>query len=184
MSNKAYESPIAEIPKHTFNTGENKFAVQFTESRERVAGYIQRGGMKESYLVAKTIRTGAAQTIALPSPVNANAPDKADLEVICVEVVKLIAKRRQKLKESLKKGYAMVYNQCLQEVQDKLKATKDWDVMQSEQLLHKLIRRIKRICVGFDDHKQSVFNLVQSLRTLFLYSQSGKETVEEYTRNF
>ena len=57
-------------------------------------------------------------------------------------------------------------------------------MVQSEQSLHKLIKRIEKICVGFDDHKQSVFNLVQSLKTLFLYSQSEKETVEEYTRNF
>ena len=38
--------------------------------------------------------------------------------------------------------------------------------------------------MGFDDHKQEVFNLVQSLKTLFLYAQSDKETVEEYGRNF
>ena len=56
--------------------------------------------------------------------------------------------------------------------------------MQSEQSLHELVRRIEKICVGFDDHKQSVFNLVQSLKTLLLYSQSENETVEEYTRNF
>ena len=29
---KAYESPITEIAKNTFNTGENKFATQFTKS--------------------------------------------------------------------------------------------------------------------------------------------------------
>ncbi len=66
----------------------------------------------------------------------------------------------------------------------KLKATKDWDVVQSEQSLHELIRRIEKKCVGFDDHKQSVFNLVQSLKMLFLYSQSEKETMEDYSRNF
>ena len=38
--------------------------------------------------------------------------------------------------------------------------------------------------MGFDDHKQLVFNLVQSLKTLFLYSQLENERVEEYTRNF
>jgi hypothetical protein len=65
-----------------------------------------------------------------------------------------------------------------------LKATKDWVVVQSEQSLHELVRRIEKICVGFEDHKQSVFNLVQSLKTLLLYSQSENETVEEYTRNF
>jgi hypothetical protein len=166
---KVYESPITEIAKHTFNTGENKFATQFTELQERVAGYVQRGGMEESYLVAKTIRKGVAQTIALTPPVDTNAPDKADLELIRVEVVKSVAKRRQKLEESLKKGYATVYDQCLQEVRDKLKATKDWVLVQSEQSLHELVRRIEKICVGFDDHKQSVFNLVQS----------ENETVEE-----
>ena len=49
---------------------------------------------EESYLAAKTIRTGAAQTIALPPPYNANAPDKVDLDVIRVKVVKSVKKRR------------------------------------------------------------------------------------------
>ncbi len=38
--------------------------------------------------------------------------------------------------------------------------------------------------VNHTSHKQSVFNLVQSLKTLFLHTQSEKETVEEYARNF
>jgi hypothetical protein len=81
--------------------------------------------MDESYLVAEIIRMGTAQTIALPPPIDKNAPDKADLEVIHVEVVKSVAKRRQKLEESLKKRYATVYDQCSQEVRDKLNAAMD-----------------------------------------------------------
>ena len=38
--------------------------------------------------------------------------------------------------------------------------------------------------MGFDDHKQEIFNLVQALKTLFLYTQCEKETVEEYSHNF
>jgi hypothetical protein len=95
--------------------------------------------------------------------------------------VKTIAKRRLKLSDALKKGYATVYNQCLQEVKDKLEATDDWEATpQRDQLLHELISKIERICVGFNNHKQEVFNLVQALKTLFLYSQSDKETVEQY----
>ncbi len=60
--------------------------------------------MEESYLVAKTIRTGMAQKMVLPAAVDPNAPDKADLELIWVKVVKTVAKRQQKLEESLKKG--------------------------------------------------------------------------------
>ena len=90
---KAYESLITEISKYTFNTGENKFAAQFTESCKQVAGNVQRSGMEESYLVAETIRTGTAQTIALPAAVDPNDPEKADLELIRTEVVKSVAKR-------------------------------------------------------------------------------------------
>ncbi len=61
---------------------------------------------------------------------------------------------------------------------------KDWETVQATQFLNELIKKIKKICVGFDNHKQLVFNLVQSLKTLFLYTQLEKDTVEEYARNF
>ena len=70
-----------------------------------------------------------------------------------------------------------MYNQCSQEVKDKLEGTDDWESIQKSQSLHDLVNKIKRICVGFDDHKQEVFNLVQALKTLFLYTQTNKETV-------
>ncbi len=54
---------------------------------------------------------------------------------------------------------------------------------QKEQSLHDLISEVEKICVGFGDHKQEVFNLVQALRALFLYTQNKKNTVEEYGRN-
>jgi hypothetical protein len=101
-----------------------------------------------------------------------------------LEKVKSITKRRQKLEDALKKGFATVYSQCSQEVRDKVENTIDWDKTQKEQSLNKFIQKIERICVGFNDHKQEVFNLVQSLKTLFLYTQSEKDTVEENGRNF
>ena len=55
--------------------------------------------------------------------------------------------------------------------------------MQNYQSLHQLILKIERICVGFDDHKQKVYNLVQAMKTLFLYTQTDKESVEDYSRN-
>ena len=69
------------------------------------------------------VRTGREQTILLPAAVDASAPNAADLKIIRDKEVKTIAKRRLKLQDSLKKGYATIYNQCLQEVRDKLEAT-------------------------------------------------------------
>ena len=168
----------------TFNTGQNTFAAQFTQSRKNIANYLQRMPANKGYLVAEMVRMGRQQIIELPPAVDPNDSNADDQRIIRVEEVKTVAKRRLKLAESLKKGYAMVYDQCSQEVKDKLEGTDDWESIQKDQLLHKLINKIERICVGFNDHKQEVFNLVQELKTLFLYSQTDKETVEQYDRNF
>ena len=122
--------------------------------------------------------------IVLSSAVDASVPTVADLKIIRDKEVKIIAKRRLKLQDSLKKGYVTVYDQCSQEVRDKLKATDDWDKMQRDQSLHKLIQKIECICVGFNNHKQEVFNLLQALRTLFLFTQGEKNTVDKYGPNF
>jgi hypothetical protein len=83
----------------------------------------------------------------------------------------------------LMKVFATVYEQCSREVKEKLENIKNWEAIQREQCLHSLIQKIKRICVGFNDHKQDVFNSVQALKVLFLYTQSEKVLVEEYRRN-
>jgi hypothetical protein len=150
---KGFKSAISEIALDTFNTGQNKFAVQFTQSRKNVANYLERTSASEGYLVAKTARSGREQMIALPDAVDPNAPDAANLTIIRAEEVKTITKRRLKLQDSLKKGYATVYDQCSQEVRDKLKVTDNWERTQRNQSLHKLVQKIECICVGFDDHK-------------------------------
>jgi hypothetical protein len=151
---------------------------------ENVANFLQRTANDEGYLVAETVCTGKQQTIDLPPPINGNDPGVEDLKIVRAEEVKSVAKRWLKLDESLKKGYTTVYSRCAEEMRDKLKSSDDWERIQKAQSLHELIAKIEKICVGFDDHKQEVFNLVQSLKMLFLYTQSDKETVEEYGRDF
>jgi hypothetical protein len=122
--------------------------------------------------------------VQLPPAVDPNSADTDDQKIIREEAVRAIAKRKAKLDNALKKGFATVYNQCSLEVRDKLEASDEWNKVQREQSLHDLISKIDRICVGFDDHKQEVFNLVQALKTLFLYTQTEKESVDEYAHNF
>ncbi len=119
---KPYKSTIAEIAQNTFNMGHNKFGAQFTQSQKNILNYHQCTLVAKGYLVAQTVQTRKQQTINLPLHVDLNAPDKVDLEIIRVKEVKLVAKRQQKLEEALKKGFAIVYNQCSQEVQDKLES--------------------------------------------------------------
>jgi hypothetical protein len=154
------------------------------QSRKNVANYLQRTAPDKGYLVAETVSTGRAQVILLPPPVDDTASNAAEQKIIREEAVGAIAKRKAKLNSALKKGYATVWDQCSQEVRDKLEVSNDWERTQREQSLHDLIRKIEQICVGFDDHKQEIFNLVEALKMLILYTQTNKETVEEYSRNF
>ncbi len=164
--------------------GQNKFAAQFTQLRKNDANYLQRTLSSEGYLVPKMVRTGRQQIIALPPAVNESAANVEDQKIIRAEEVKTVAKRQLKLENALMKGYATVYNQCSQEVKDKLEATNNWEHIQQNQSLHKLIQKAERICIGFNDHKQEVFNLVQALKMLFLYTQGEKDGVDQYGRNF
>ena len=149
-----------------------------------MANYLQRTAADEGYLVAETVRSGMEQVIMLPPAVDPNSADADDQKIIREEAVRAIAKRKAKLDNALKKGFATIYDQCSLEVRDKLEASDEWNRVQRDQSLHDLINKIERICVGFDDHKQEVFNLVQALKTLFLYTQTEKESVDEYARNF
>ena len=79
----------------------------------------------EGYLVAETVRTRKKQMIDLPPAIDKSAPDAYDQKIIRGEDVKTIARRRLRLEESRKKGYATIYNQWSQEVKDKLEATND-----------------------------------------------------------
>jgi hypothetical protein len=109
-ASKGFKLPISEIAIDTFNMGQNKFAVQFTQSQKNMANYLQRTLAYEGYLVAKTVRSGREQIIKLLPPIDARAADTEDQKIIQAKEVKTIAKRRLNLAESMKKGYTTIYD--------------------------------------------------------------------------
>ena len=181
---KAFKLAISKNAEDTFNTGQNKFATQITQSHKNVSNNLQHTSTYEGYLVAGMVHTGKKQIIELPPAVDESTADAEDQNIIRAEEVKTVAKRRLKLGGSLKKEYSTVYDQSSQEVRDKLESTNNWDKTQKEQSLEELIRKIERTCFGFNNHKQEVFNLMQAVKTLYLYTQGDKESMEEYGRNF
>ena len=69
-------------------------------------------------------------------------------------------------------------------MRDKLEVGDEWDRVQREQSLYDLISKMRGSVLDLTITKQEVFNLVQALKTLFLYTQTEKECVYEYTCNF
>ena len=76
---KGFKLAISEIVGDIFNTGQNCFAAQFTQSRKNITSDIQRTASDGGYLVVETIRTGKRQKIDLPPLADKTAPDTADL---------------------------------------------------------------------------------------------------------
>ncbi len=80
---KGFKSKISEIAHNTtFNTGQNKFAPQFTQLQKNVANYLQRTAALEGYLVVETMRTGRKQVINLLSAIDPNNPELEDKKII------------------------------------------------------------------------------------------------------
>ncbi len=79
---KGFKSAISEIMHDTFNTGQNKFATQFTQLQKNVANYLQRTAASKGYLVAETVRMGRKQVIDLPSAINPNNLELEDKKII------------------------------------------------------------------------------------------------------
>jgi len=107
---------VTGIESDTFNTGHSKFALQFKTSRRNVANFIQRSLHDEGHTVAKTIKTGEIQPISLPPAVpNGTDEEKAaerNGNLLRDAKMAAIGKRIVKLDGDLKKGFAIVYNQC------------------------------------------------------------------------
>ncbi len=59
---KRFKSPISEIVHNRFNTGQNKFSAQFSQSQKNVANYLQCTAASEGYLVAETVRKTSNQS--------------------------------------------------------------------------------------------------------------------------
>ena len=123
---KAYKSRIAEIQDDTFNVGLTKFVAQFQKSKESTAYYVQRTiGGEEGYYAAREIRTGNLFVVPLPAALGADATD--DDRTIREETVHGVGKMRQKVKGARKTAFSIVYDQCSQEVKDKLQTEQGWE---------------------------------------------------------
>ena len=147
----AYVSPVAGIENDTFNTGHSKFASQFKTSRRNVANFVQRSLQNECYLVGKTIKMGEEQTIPLPVAIVTDANGERDLNLLRDAKMAAIGKQMVKLDGGMKKGFAIVYDQCSKTVKSLLKTVDNWTTIECNQYVYDLIKAIQKICVGHND---------------------------------
>ena len=95
-----------------------------------------------------------------------------------------IGKRTVKLNGNLKKGFAIIYDECSKAVKFRLKTADNWDTIKDDQSLHLLIKAIQKICVDHNDTNQDMYNVVQACKHMFLFQQDNDTPTEDYIRDF
>jgi hypothetical protein len=201
---------VQGISDATFNKGSAQAAAQFDESRKAMEMYA-RNKFNEGDLIAEEIRTGIEPTINLPPylPPRPTTPaalaagadadaqaahaaavaqhaidiqEYADKEAIRKAQVKSVATRREDHAKDRGRAFTVIYNQCSQDVKDKLKASTGWENIDADQDLGALMNKIQGICVGIDEDMQPVAGIVQAQTALYLLTQPEGQTPEEYAR--
>ena len=101
--------------------------------RKYIANYLQRSSLNEGVLIAQVTHTGVEKIIVLLAATDAN---DADAVIERIEQVSSVAKRRAKLNAPIKREFATLYDQCLEQGKTKLEATNGREGTQNNQLLH------------------------------------------------
>jgi hypothetical protein len=65
---KAFKSAISEIAEDTFNTGQNKFTAQFTQSRKNVSNYLQRTSATRGTLLPRRYAPARNKSLSYRQP--------------------------------------------------------------------------------------------------------------------
>jgi len=95
-----------------------------------------------------------------------------------------IGKRIAKLDNNMKKGFAILYDQCSDAVKTRLETVDGWDRIDCDQSVYDLVKAIQKICVGHDDTNQDMYNVVQACKNMFLFRQSDEALTKDYLRDF
>lgn len=195
---RGYVSKHTELKNDVFEEGRAENAAQFVKSKRAIIDYIRRSSDKEAMAIAQAINDEAIPAItAPPRPpmiVDPNVADPNDPNNVVMiedetemaiwhEEVKMIAKRRQNLREGLMRTFALLWEQCSPSVQGKLKGEEGWAQVDANKDPVVLVQRMKRVCCGFEAHRQPVHALVQSMKVLTTFIQHG-ESNESYKERF
>ena len=181
------------LKHYTFIEGTPDSAAQFIESRRKYLEHIRWSREDSEFeLLAEAIEKEFIPTIPPPPmPVkNSDPNDEAQIVdyeaemIIWHEEIKLVAERRLELRQGLVRQYAVLKGQCSPSVMSRLTGEEGWKIVDSERNPIELIKRIRRVCYGFNPHiHPPVYRLAQAMKMLYTVKQKN-ETNENYIEGF
>ena len=188
---KGWTSNVKELKYDVFEEGTAVKAAQYTDTIKKVTQYVLTSGKKEAALLAEAIENERTPTIAPPPrpqpPEDPNNPgqflpeDPAEI-AIWQEEIRMIAKRRQNLREGLEWLFALLQGQCAPSTLGKIEGEEGYETIKAARDPVRLKERIKRVCCGFQAHQQDVYAMVQAMKAMHTAMQDHKEFNEDWKK--
>ena len=100
------------------------------------------------------------------------------------EEIRMVAKRRGNLRDGMHWAYALLKGQCPPSTWGKIAGEEGFEKIDAAKDPIELKRRIKRVCCGFQAHKQRTYALAQAIVLLATSVQEFNESPEDFYRNF
>ena len=98
--------------------------------------------------------------------------------------VDIIVKRKTQLETNLCEAYNLIWNQCTEVMQNKLKSLSDYDNINKSSDVLTLLERMKELTFKFEAQKYMFSSVYFANKQFYNYKQGQDETNDDYHKNF
>ena len=188
-----YKSKVDGLKYNTFDVGASSDPAKYSKSLKSIETYIQKSYKRPDYIVKALQNMSRLQLSPPTKPSKADHtdengnPDK-DLFDMAVyewkEAHKDYLARKKRYQDNESNAWALLYDQCLPELKNKLKGTKGYDAAKDDNDIIELMKMVRSYCCQFDTLNDEYMSIVGAIKNLFFFWQKPDQANADYHEDF
>jgi hypothetical protein len=190
-----YKSAIVGLKNDTFDVGAWSDPAKFSKLLRNIKNYIQKT-YKEPREIVKTIQQMKKVDLAYPAKPKKDDPECLDNSGILdpdafemavfawKEDYKFMTYRMERYKRNKSNAWALIYDQCLPELKNKLEGMEGYKDAKRTNDMAKLLIMIRGYCCQFDLLSDEYMAIVVAIKNLFYFFQKNNQSNADYHEDF
>jgi hypothetical protein len=195
VGRSTYKSKVQELENNAFNVGTSSDPAKFSKLLKNIENYIQKTSKDPDDMV-KTIQQMKRVSLSYPEKpkktdkdfCDSNGDPDPDVFNMVVfawkEDYKSMKSRMDRYKGNKSNAWVLIYDQCSEELKNKLKGTQDYDTAKSGNDVAKLLTMICGYCCQFDLLSNKYMVIVAAMKNLFYFFQEAEQSNAFYHEDF
>jgi hypothetical protein len=186
QSNKlsAFKGEITELNGHVYEVhNETAKANQFQKTTEAIASYVNRTMKCGNDMMNMIDNMADVDFDALKPKLTSASGDRVD-ELILQQEVNEYVKRKRTYYENRDKLYTIIWGQCSEALQAKLKGTKAFKTYNPIKCPLSLLKDIKQLSLKFENVTFKAFAIYDAKMALSSFYQTKQDTLHSYYMKF